>query len=46
MKKYKFIKEYKHFNLWLNTKNGCRECFDKHIDPNKSDVSYGNEDHE
>lgn len=33
--KYKFIKEYEHFNLWINTRNGCHECFWKEIDPNK-----------
>lgn len=39
MIKYKFIKEYEHYNLWLNTLSGCHECFWKEIDPNKGVVA-------
>lgn len=39
MKKYQFVKKYERFNLWLNTKNGCHECFWKEIDPNKIQFS-------
>ena len=33
-KKYVLIEEQKYFNLWLNTKNNCKECYWKDEDPN------------
>lgn len=34
MDKYVFVKEYEHYNMWVNTKNNCRECYFKDEDPN------------
>lgn len=32
--KWILVKEYVRFNIWLNTKGGYKECFDKDEDPN------------
>lgn len=34
MDKYVFVKEYDHYNMWLNKKNNCRECYFKDENPN------------
>lgn len=34
MMKWTFVKEYEKFDLWMNTKSGCRETFDKGVNPN------------
>lgn len=33
--KYKFVKRYPNFNLWLNETVGYHECFRFGVDPNK-----------
>lgn len=42
--KYEFVKEYEHFNLWLNTKNGCHECFWKNVNPNVKSIEKWKDD--